>query len=293
MLTACDGTCFVEQVALTDIVRFAQEAASGLLHLHSEQVVHRDVASRNLLLNEAWHVKVRRTCGVCFAGLLCCAPRVMTRFPSLLMVLLPCLQVCDFGMSRAVLPSTPSDMLPGAKRQRIGRGGPLRWMAPESLRPKPGQPRYDDLELGCMGTCCVLCPWGHATCSCRGLLTKATLCVHRFSPASDVYMFGITLWEMLVRRLPYWKLPAHEAALRVCTEGFRPSIPKRLRNIASPLVSIMESCWAQAPGDRPAMKVVVQRLHKYRQYLRASSSRSRLTSDGATATVSADGASGE
>ena len=41
------------------MVRFAQEAASGLLHLHREKVVHRDVATRNLLLNESWHIKVQ------------------------------------------------------------------------------------------------------------------------------------------------------------------------------------------------------------------------------------------
>ena len=81
------------QVALVDIVRLAEEAASGLLHLHKEGVIHRDIgtrcvsvrihncdcamfastftcitpkstfvccilATRNLLLDESWHVKV-------------------------------------------------------------------------------------------------------------------------------------------------------------------------------------------------------------------------------------------
>lgn len=39
-------------------VSFARDAAAGVLHLHYEHVVHRDIASRNLLLDENLSVAV-------------------------------------------------------------------------------------------------------------------------------------------------------------------------------------------------------------------------------------------
>jgi len=38
--------------------QMAVESAAGILHLHSEGVVHRDIATRNLLLTEDWRVCV-------------------------------------------------------------------------------------------------------------------------------------------------------------------------------------------------------------------------------------------
>eukprot|EP00752_Nemacystus_decipiens_P001312 g1302.t1 len=40
------------------VVRMAIEAAKGVIHLHREGVVHRDLASRNLLLDDGFHVRI-------------------------------------------------------------------------------------------------------------------------------------------------------------------------------------------------------------------------------------------
>ena len=40
------------------LVRMALEAALGLVHLHSEVVIHRDVAARNVLVDADLHVRV-------------------------------------------------------------------------------------------------------------------------------------------------------------------------------------------------------------------------------------------
>ncbi|CAM9154846.1 unnamed protein product [Pylaiella littoralis] len=40
------------------VVRMAIEAAKGVIHLHREGVVHRDLASRNLLLDDGYHVRI-------------------------------------------------------------------------------------------------------------------------------------------------------------------------------------------------------------------------------------------
>jgi len=64
--------------------------AKGLYHLHKNQIVHRDMAARNILLNFN-------------------QPKIS-----------------DFGLSRFV-----NDTQKGTTRSNVG---PIRWMAPESLK---------------------------------------------------------------------------------------------------------------------------------------------------------------
>eukprot|EP01112_Ceratiomyxa_fruticulosa_P015698 TRINITY_DN4655_c0_g2_i1.p1 TRINITY_DN4655_c0_g2~~TRINITY_DN4655_c0_g2_i1.p1 ORF type:complete len:855 (-),score=165.24 TRINITY_DN4655_c0_g2_i1:85-2649(-) len=40
------------------IVGFARDAAAGIMHLHSEELIHRDIAARNLLVDEQWVVRI-------------------------------------------------------------------------------------------------------------------------------------------------------------------------------------------------------------------------------------------
>eukprot|EP00026_Physarum_polycephalum_P002017 Phypoly_transcript_02021.p1 GENE.Phypoly_transcript_02021~~Phypoly_transcript_02021.p1 ORF type:complete len:983 (+),score=101.44 Phypoly_transcript_02021:356-2950(+) len=40
------------------IVGFARDAAAGILHLHCESVIHRDIATRNLLVDDQWTVRI-------------------------------------------------------------------------------------------------------------------------------------------------------------------------------------------------------------------------------------------
>ena len=152
-------------------------------------------------------------------------------------------KVCDFGLARVLPPRSVKGAEGGGSRNLAG---PLRWMAPESLRPEQG-------------------------------LTK-------FSYASDVYSFGITAFEVLIRDEPYPELQAHEAAFAVLQEGLRPPrarlpphINKGLSDLLSPvhvrpadaaLVSLMESMWATNPADRPGMREVVDTLSSIRSMIK-------------------------
>jgi serine/threonine protein kinase/ankyrin repeat protein len=44
--------------SLTEAVRMMEDAAAGILHLHEERVIHRDIAARNLLCDDAGRVRV-------------------------------------------------------------------------------------------------------------------------------------------------------------------------------------------------------------------------------------------
>lgn len=201
--------------SLSEILRYAEEAASGLYHLHLEMVVHRDIAARNLLLDNGTPARVK---------------------------------VCDFGLAR-VLPSRKQARSPFSSEPLPGGGslelsGPIRWMAPESLKPVDG--------------------------------------LLQFSFASDVYSFAICIWEMLSRDIPMAYLAPHEVAIAVLIEDLRPprarirpqveTALKELFNQAKPtctsrLVWLLEACWAKDPEQRPPMRDIVNELSRLRHDL--------------------------
>ena len=87
--------------------------------------------------------------------------------------------------------------------------------------------------------------------------------------ASDVYSFGIVMWEMLTYKLPWAQLSMYAIPGRV-REGERPpildmaSIPGANEPAASVVipeyVALMKHCWAQNPKDRPCIETVCDRL---------------------------------
>jgi len=77
------------------MLKWTISAARGIAYLHSQGIIHRDIAARNLLLNK--HLEIR---------------------------------VSDFGMAR-LLQIQDSDL--DGSNQTITTVGPLKWMSPESL----------------------------------------------------------------------------------------------------------------------------------------------------------------
>ncbi|XP_073221354.1 serine/threonine-protein kinase CTR1 isoform X2 [Cicer arietinum] len=76
---------------------------------------------------------------------------------------------------------------------------------------------------------------------------------------SDVYSFGVILWELVTLQQPWNGLSHAQVVGAVAFQNRRPSIPP---NISPVLVSLMESCWADDPADRPSFASIVDTLKK-------------------------------
>jgi serine/threonine protein kinase len=75
------------------------------------------------------------------------------------------------------------------------------------------------------------------------------------SLASDVYAFGIVLWEIFTRNEVYEGLTAAQIIARVVKSGLRPVAPPDC-----PLSGLMQQCWAQDPSERPSFKSILKTL---------------------------------
>ena len=147
------------------------DAARGMrfLHTHKPTIIHRDLKSLNLLVDEQWTLKVT-----------------------------------DFGLSRF-------------KSQQLmtGQCGTFQWMAPEVVASQS------------------------------------------YTEKADVYSFGVNLWELWTRKVPYGKLQPMQVAVAVMSKGKRPGVPD---DMPSAYRSLMEACWEQKPEKRPPFTEIMLRL---------------------------------
>ena len=91
----------------------------------------------------------------------------------------------------------------------------------------------------------------------------------RYGSESDVYSFGIVMWELATRQLPWAELRSSDSAdfftglNRALQLGQRPLIPPDIEAEQHRFVSLMRECWASNPSDRPLFAdTIVPRLAK-------------------------------
>lgn len=162
-------------------LRWALDAATGLAFLHEREIVHRDIKSPNLLLENGR------------------------------------LKVGDFGLARFFTSSI------GATTAKTV-GSPA-WMAPE-------------------------------------VITNGT----RISPPSDIFSFGVVLWELMTGHIPWQSSNSMHVMYQVVCNAARPALPRLpLPSLPAGYINLIQECWMQAPESRPACAIVVERLREMLQ----------------------------
>ncbi len=155
-------------------IRFqiALDAAWGLKDLHAYSILHRDLKSLNILLDDRLRARL-----------------------------------ADFGLAK-VKQETSS-------QSTIAKGTVL-WMAPELFKRKA-----------------------------------------EVTAAADIYSFGMVLWELVTREIPFKEAQNQLQAMGWIKDGEKEEIPG---DCPPGLKTLIESCWDLTPTKRPTAGQVVERL---------------------------------
>jgi hypothetical protein len=87
--------------------------------------------------------------------------------------------------------------------------------------------------------------------------------------ACDVFSFGMTLFEMLARVIPWLELQRNgmiEDLISRVTNGERPKFPEHILHhrksdaLLDQLVDIVERCWSHRPNNRPAINILHRQI---------------------------------
>lgn len=171
-----------QAISQQDLVHMAIQIACGMSYLARREVIHKDLAARNCVIDDSMQVKIT-----------------------------------DNALARDLYPMDYHCL--GDNENR-----PVRWMALESLLNND------------------------------------------FSSASDVWAFGVTLWELMtLGQTPYVDIDPFEMAAYL-KDGYRIAQPI---NCPDELFAVMACCWALDPEERPKFQQLVQCLTEFHAALGA------------------------
>lgn len=169
------------QLTTSDLLKISQQVAGGMVYLSDRKFVHRDLATRNCLIDDSMVVKI-----------------------------------ADFGLSQKMY---LQDYYKGDEHDAI----PVRWMPLESI-----------------------------------LYNKYTV-------ESDVWAFGVCLWEIFSFALqPYYGM-THEEVVKFLKDGHMLQCPD---NTQKSVYELMKLCWNRKPSARPSFRVIFQTLESIQAELK-------------------------
>lgn len=85
-----------------------------------------------------------------------------------------------------------------------------------------------------------------------------------YSKASDVYSFGILVYSILAKSLPFENSGGKNVMYSVLIKKER---PKRVETIDSKYWELIQKCWSTNPSERPTFEDIVNQLGTNTDYI--------------------------
>eukprot|EP00455_Lapot_gusevi_P010603 TRINITY_DN14806_c0_g1_i2.p1 TRINITY_DN14806_c0_g1~~TRINITY_DN14806_c0_g1_i2.p1 ORF type:complete len:108 (+),score=23.34 TRINITY_DN14806_c0_g1_i2:114-437(+) len=81
----------------------------------------------------------------------------------------------------------------------------------------------------------------------------------RYTEKADIFSYGIIVWEILFRQVPYQGMNSVQVSIAVITQGLRPPIPP---DTPPELAKLMQDCWHGNPYERPTFTQILERINQ-------------------------------
>lgn len=80
-----------------------------------------------------------------------------------------------------------------------------------------------------------------------------------YNEKCDVYSFGVIMWEIIMRRVPFKKMSQFQIMRAVSDQKFRPPL---VDSIPTSIRTLIQLCWAHEPTCRPSFNNLLSLLNK-------------------------------